>query len=110
MQHVDSTTAGEAIAASDGIVLVDLSAEWCPPCRALEPALEQLADETPDLTLLCIDVDASPELPRRYDVMSFPTLLFFVAGRLVHRLVGARGLASIREVFARVRTAVPSSP
>jgi thioredoxin 1 len=110
MQHVDATTADETIAAAEGIVLVDISAEWCAPCRMLEPVIEQLAAETPDLTVVCLDVDAAPELPRRYDVMSFPTLLFFVDGQLVHRLVGARGLASLREEIARVRTAVPSSP
>jgi thioredoxin 1 len=110
MQHVDATTADETIAAAEGIVLVDVSAEWCAPCRMLEPVIEQLAAETPDLTVVCLDVDAAPELPRHYDVMSFPTLLFFVDGQLVHRLVGARGLASLREEIARVRTAVPSSP
>ena len=58
----------EAIAASPGIVLVDFSAEWCPPCRMLEPIIDQLENESADLTVVRIDVDATPELARPYFV------------------------------------------
>ena len=106
----DHHTFDEMLARADGVVVVDFTAEWCAPCRALAPVLEQLAAETDDLTVLAVDVDASPELAARFGVMSFPTLLFFVEGARepVHRLVGARGLGSLREEVVRVRTAAES--
>jgi thioredoxin 1 len=104
----DSITATELIATRAGITLVDFTAEWCGPCRMLAPVLEQLAAETDDLTVVAVDVDASPALASEHDVMSFPTLIFFVDGEPVHRLVGARGAGSLREELARVRALVPA--
>ncbi len=79
--EANATTATEMIAAGPGITLVDFTAEWCAPCRMLAPVLDQLAAETEDLTVVKVDVDASPEFAARYSVMSFPTLMFFVDGR-----------------------------
>jgi thioredoxin len=103
-----ATTFAETINTTPGIVLVDFTAEWCGPCKMIAPVLEQLAAETEDLTVLKVDGDASWELTSLYQVMSFPTLMFFVDGQPVHRLVGARGLASLREELHRVREAVAS--
>jgi thioredoxin 1 len=110
MPNTDTTTdaARETIAATTGIVLVDFSAEWCPPCRMLDPVVDRLAAETPDLTLLRVDIDASPELARQYDVMSFPTLIFFVDGEPRRRLVGARGIGPLREELEQVRASLAS--
>lgn len=102
--EADSAIASEVIAGSPGIVLVDFTAEWCGPCRMLTPVLEQLDRETDDLTVVQVDVDASPELAAAHGVMSFPTLLFFVGARPVHRLVGARGIGPLREELHRVRS------
>jgi thioredoxin 1 len=105
----DATTFDEKINATTGIVLVDFTAEWCGPCKMIAPVLEQLAAEAEDLTVLKVDADASWELTGLYEVMSFPTLIFFVDGRAVHRLVGARGLGSLREELHRVREAVAAT-
>jgi thioredoxin 1 len=107
--ETDSTTAAERIATQAGITLVDFTAAWCGPCRMIAPVLEQLAAETDDVTVLTVDVDASPELASRYQVMSFPTLMFFADGAPVHRIVGARGIASMREEVQRARTAATES-
>jgi thioredoxin 1 len=104
MTHAHANAVRELIGATEGIVLVDFSAEWCPPCRMLDPVVEQLAAESPDVTLVRVDVDASPALTREHDVMSFPTLIFFVDGRPAQRLVGARGIAALREELEQVRT------
>ena len=105
VSEVDSTTAREAIAGAEGIVLVDFTAAWCPPCRVLSPVLDQLAREAGDLEVLKVDVDASPDLASSYHVMSMPTLVFFSGGRELRRSVGARGIASLREELEQVRVA-----
>jgi thioredoxin 1 len=96
----------ESVAATDGIVLVDFTAAWCPPCRMIEPILGQLATEHEDLTIMTVDVDASPAIAAAYGVMSMPTLLFFAAGEPVHRVVGARGLQAMRDALTTAQTAV----
>ena len=96
------------ITGSPGITLVDFTAEWCAPCRALAPVLEQLAFEEGDINVLKVDVEASPELASEHDVMSFPTLIFFADGQPVRRLVGSRGIGSLREELQRVRDLVRS--
>ena len=95
----------EAVAASDGIVLVDFTAAWCGPCRIIEPILEQLAAEHDDLTIMTLDVDESPAITQAYGVLSMPTLMFFSAGEPVHRVVGARGLPAMRDALATAPTA-----
>jgi thioredoxin 1 len=106
--EADARTAIEMIAATPGITLVDFTAQWCAPCRMLAPVLDQVAGETDDLTVLKVDVDAAPEFAAAYGVMSFPTLMFFVDGQPVHRLVGSRGIGSLREELGRVRDLAPA--
>jgi thioredoxin 1 len=103
MRTVTTNEALEIIASDPGVVLVDVTAEWCGPCKAIKPVLHQMNADTPELTVIAVDADADPQIASTFDVMSFPTLLFFVEGELVHRLVGARGLAAMREEVARVR-------
>jgi thioredoxin 2 len=81
----------DAVAIASALpVLVDLWAEWCPPCRMVSPALDQLAAERAGhLKLVKVDVDRSPQLARRYDARSIPTLLLIEGGEVVSRQVGA---------------------
>ena len=103
MEAVTTLTFDEVIASSDVPVLVDLWAEWCGPCHALAPVLDEVDAITGDrLRIVKVDVDAEPEIARRYDVMSFPTLLLFRDGAVVRRMVGARGKHHLLEGLADV--------
>ena len=71
-------------------VLVDFWAEWCGPCKAVAPSLEELASEySGRLKVVKLDVDENQDLSMQYDVRSIPTLMLFKDGEAVERLVGA---------------------
>jgi len=70
-------------------VLVDFGAEWCHPCRKLDPLVEELATEWAGrLDVLRLDVDESAQSAMRFGVMSVPSLILFVGGEVKERLVG----------------------
>jgi thioredoxin 1 len=95
----DETFAAEVLAAP-GTVVVDFWAVWCPPCRALEPILEQLAAQHPDLTVVKLDADHNEETVMRYQALSLPTLKVFRGGEVVGTLVGARPKPALEAALA----------
>ncbi len=66
-------------------VLVDFNATWCPPCQALHPILEEMAD---DYKIVTVDVDEEDILATQYDVSTIPCLVFFRDGKEYDRRVG----------------------
>ena len=76
---------------SDKLVLVDFWAEWCAPCRKVEPLLEEIATEMAGkVSIVKLNIDENPETARAYRVMSVPTLTVFKAGQPVNSVAGAR--------------------
>ncbi len=87
---VGDATFDADVLASPQPVLVDFTASWCPPCRVMQPVLEELAAERDDLRVVQVDVDAHQATAARYGVLSMPTFVLFRDGEPVLRLVGAR--------------------
>jgi thioredoxin 1 len=80
----------EQILQSDKAILIDFSADWCPPCRAMKPLIDSLADELNRNALIeTLDVDANPQATAKYGVRNLPTFLIFKEGNLIERVVGA---------------------
>ena len=73
-----------------GVHLVEFTATWCPPCRALAPVLEAISREYQGrVSVRLVNVDSDPELAERYNVRAMPTMLVFKEGLVVEQLVGA---------------------
>ena len=71
-------------------VVVDFWAEWCGPCKAVAPVLEEIAKEQADrLKIAKVDIDANPQLPQNYSIRGIPTLILFRDGQAVATKVGA---------------------
>jgi thioredoxin len=98
---LSDATFDESVGGADTPILVDFWAEWCGPCKMIAPVLEDIAkDHGGSLQVAKLNVDDNPNVARRYDVMSIPTLLVFADGEVKKRLVGAKGKAQLLEELA----------
>ncbi|HEU4379324.1 MAG TPA: thioredoxin [Hyphomicrobiaceae bacterium] len=71
-------------------VLVDFFADWCGPCKAMAPALEQVAAEMKGkVKIVKLDVDANPAVTQKYHIQAMPTLMIFKDGKVAAQRVGA---------------------
>lgn len=78
------------IAATGRTALVEFGAEWCPPCKAMNPVLDELSDHYEERAVIAkVNVDNNPESASRFGIRNLPTFLFFKNGELAERIVGA---------------------
>ena len=99
---ISSAEFEEQVLKSDVPVLVDFWATWCGPCRAIAPAIEELAQEyAGKAKVYKLDVDANGDIAMNYGVMSIPALIVFKGGQEVDRMVGAGPKAQIAGLIDR---------
>ena len=80
---------------SDNLTVVDFWAEWCGPCRAIGPVIEELAKEYEGkVNIGKLNVDHNPEVSMNYGITSIPAILFIKNGQVVDKLVGAQPKAN----------------
>ena len=98
---ISDATFDEEIGSSSEPVIVDFWAEWCGPCKMIAPVLDEIATEQAGKVRIAkLNVDDNPDVARRFDVMSIPTLIIFKDGEPQKRLVGAKGKGQLLEELA----------
>ncbi len=101
-QEFNDLNFDEEVIKSDIPVLVDFSATWCGPCKAIAPLVDQLAGEyTGKIKVGTIDIDDSPGIAQRYGIRGVPTLYIFKGGEVVGKLVGAAPKQNIAALMQR---------
>jgi thioredoxin 1 len=84
-------------------VLVDFWATWCAPCRAIAPAVEELASQYKGKVKVAkINIDDNQDTPQQYGIRSIPTLLLFKGGKVVEQIVGAVPKTKLEDALKKV--------
>jgi len=93
--QLTDATFDEVVNSSAEPVVVDFWAEWCGPCKAIAPILEEIAEERDDVKIAKVNVDNNPLTAQRFGVLSIPTMLVFKGGEVDKKVVGARPKAAL---------------
>ncbi|MFJ6075658.1 thioredoxin [Streptomyces sp. NPDC093065] len=103
MPEVTDTDFAAEVIGSELPVLVEFTADWCPPCRQMAPVLSALAEEEGDrLRVVQLNVDRNPATTNAYKVLSMPTFMVFRGGEPVKSMVGARPKRRLLQELADV--------
>jgi thioredoxin 1 len=96
--HLTEATFDAEMGKHEELLMVDFWAEWCAPCRAIAPALDELARESAGkVSLAKVNIDEHPALAARYGIRSIPTILFIKSGEVVDQVIGAVPKAQIKK-------------
>ncbi len=99
-----SKTSFKDLINSDKPVLIDFYADWCGPCKAITPIIQQLKSSMGDkVRIVKIDVDANPQISQKLQIRSIPTLMIFQDGEVKWRAMGVQSLQTIKNELEKLQ-------
>ena len=102
ISHLNDTNFKDAVEKDQTPILVDFWAEWCMPCRALAPVIDELANEFKGKVRFAkVNVDECREVPAQFGIRGIPTLILFSGGKKVNELVGNQPKEKIRSLLGK---------
>ncbi|MFB6106218.1 MAG: thioredoxin [Halobacteriaceae archaeon] len=102
--HVDGAGELDEVTAKYDVVLVDFYADWCGPCKMLEPIVAEIAATT-DAVVAKVDVDRNQRLAQQYRVQGVPTMVLFSDGEAVQQMVGVQDQSTLLDHIERAQSA-----
>lgn len=84
-----------------GFMLVDFWAVWCPPCKAMNPIVEEVAKAFPSLNVVKVNTSENPDLSTEYRIQSIPSFILFKDGEIVHQWTGLTGMAEMEKLLEK---------
>jgi thioredoxin 1 len=100
MRSVTDETFEREVLQAEKPVVVDFWAPWCGPCKAIEPALDELAGTTGSVEFVKLDIDENPRTATTYGVLSLPTVMLFAGGEARETVYGARPKKHFEKTFS----------
>lgn len=100
MREVTDATFEREVLRAEKPVVVDFWAPWCGPCKAIEPALDELASASENVEFVRLDIDANPETASRFGILSIPTVTLFAGGEARETVYGARPKKHFEKSFS----------
>ena len=100
MRSVTDETFEREVLQAEKPVVVDFWAPWCGPCKAIEPALDELAGTTGSVEFVKLDIDENPRTATTYGVLSLPTVILFAGGEPRETVYGARPKKHFEKTFS----------
>lgn len=85
----------------EGKVIVDFWAQWCSPCKAMMPVLEQYSETEGAVEVVKVNVDEEPDISQEYNIRGIPTFIYFEDGKVVNKQVGMMTIEQLKELTTK---------